>query len=75
MNRLADREFWLNALNHRYSGRFPSDMWIRPEPERALIEHYGVEDLGEVKDILGITRMPCLSVGWANPGWENRADL
>ena len=53
---LTDCELWLSVLNHRYSGRFPTDLWIRPEPREALIEHYGVEDFDQVMDILGITR-------------------
>jgi len=75
MTKLTDREYWLNALNHRYSGRFPTDIWIRPEPERALVAHYGVDDFEQVKDILGINRMTGLGVGWANPEWEERTDL
>lgn len=72
---LADRELWLSVLNHRYSGRFPTDLWIRPEPREALIEHYGVEDFDQVMDILGITRKIRIDVEWANPEWENRTDL
>jgi len=73
-NQITDRELWLNALDHRYSGRFPSDIWIRPEPERALIEYYGAKDFERVQDILGITRMRDVSVSWANPQWETRSE-
>ena len=72
---MTQRQLWTNALEHRYSGRFPTDTWLRIEPERALIEHYGVETIDEVKDILGICRMHDFTARWANPEWENRTDL
>ena len=75
MGQLTDRELWLNALNHRYSGRFPSEDSIRHEPQKDLVEYYGVEDFEQVKDILGITRRHGLDVQWSNPEWENREDL
>jgi uroporphyrinogen decarboxylase len=75
VSQLTDRQLWLDALNHRYSGRFPTDIWIRPEPENALIEHYGAKDFEEVQDILGITRMRSIGVRWARPDWEGRTDL
>jgi uroporphyrinogen decarboxylase len=65
----------LNALNHRYSGRFPSDLWIRPEPEQALIQHYRARDFEEVRAILGVTRIHKIEVASANPEWESRTDL
>lgn len=74
MNKLTDRELWLNALHHRYSGRFPSANAMRPEPMQALIAYYGVETFDEVMDILGITRTTGISVDWYDPKWEERTD-
>jgi hypothetical protein len=69
------RELLLNALNHRYSGRFPSDLWIRPKPEHAHIQYYGARDFEEVQAILGITRIQKIKVACSNPEWESRTDL
>ncbi len=55
MSQLTTCELMLNALNHRYSGCFPTDFWTREEPKEALMEYYGVKDFQQVKDILGIT--------------------
>ena len=75
MPQLTTRELVLNALNHRYSGRFPTDLSLRPEPEKALMEYYGVDDFQLVIDILGITKPVEIFVDWANSEWENRTDL
>jgi uroporphyrinogen decarboxylase len=72
---MTQRQLWLNALNHSYSGRFPTDTWLRPEPEKALIEHFGVATIGEVMDKLGICRMHDFSCSWSNPEWNSRKDL
>ena len=75
MSQLTTRELMLNALNHRYSGRFPTDFWTRPEPEKALMEYYDVDDFQQVKDILGITSPVEIDVDWANPEWETRTGV
>jgi len=75
VTQLTTRELWINALNHRYSGRFPTDFQTREEPKETLMEYYGVGDFQQVKDILGITSPVEIEVDWANPEWENRTDL
>jgi len=72
---MTHREYWINALDHRCSDRFPSDLWIAAEPRDALLERYGTSDFDQVKRILGVTDMREISVQWRNPDWENRHDL
>ena len=75
MTQPTTRQLMLDALNHRYSSRFPSDLWIRPEPKRALVEHYSSDDFGQVLDTLGVTRPTNIDIRWADPEWEHRTDL
>jgi uroporphyrinogen decarboxylase len=72
---VTNREYWINALQHRYSDRFPLDLWIVAEPKQLLMEHYGVASFHEVERILGVTEMKRIHVDWKNPEWENRKDL
>jgi hypothetical protein len=62
MAKPTNRELMLDALNHRYSGRFPTGLLTRQEPKQALMRHYGVDDFQEVLDILGISQQKRVSI-------------
>ena len=72
---MTDRELMINAFEHRYSGRFPSDLWAAKEPRRRLMDHFGVGDIDGVHAALGITKMESVTVSWSNPEWEQCPDL
>ena len=52
MPQLTTRELVLNALNHRYSGRFPTDLSLRPEPEKALSDASSMLTLDGLSNLL-----------------------
>lgn len=72
---MTNRDYWINALNHRYSDRVPMDLWIAKEPKQALLEHFATTNFTDVESALGLTPIRVLSVNWRDPAWEDRTDL
>ncbi len=69
---MTPRERILTALRHERPDRTPTKLGARPEVNRALIEYYGVETIGEVQDIIGADGWASVGYGIAFPGYEER---
>lgn len=58
---MTPRERIVRTMNHQRPDRVPTFLGARPEVNRALMEHFGTDSLGEVKRLLGAD-------GWAYAG-------
>ncbi len=62
------------VVNHQKPDRTPATIGARPEINRALMEHFGVDSMGEVNRILGADGWAGVGVGIEFPGFKQKVN-
>ena len=70
---MTPRERMQKVVSHQRPDRTPAVLAGRPEVHRALVEHYGVDSMAEVHELLGTGGWSGVGLGIAFPDFEQKA--